>query len=107
LLLLKNILRELRDKAFISIRTHKMLIQKLSVAKTEFSKLNQDYRELSKFILTLEIDTLPKLFSKLHINSLQVPALDLSITFLEKNIADTKIEIKTILDSLIHVDIET
>ncbi len=84
-----------------------MLIQKLSVAKTEFSKLNQDYRELSKFILTLEIDTLPKLFSKLHINSLQVPALDLSITFLEKNIADTKIEIKTILDSLIHVDIET
>ena len=84
-----------------------MLIQKLSVAKTEFSKLNQDYSELSKFILTLEIDTLPKLFSKLHINSLQVPALDLSITILEKNIADTKIEIKTILDSLIHVDIET
>lgn len=84
-----------------------MLIQKLSEAKTEFSQLNQDYKELSKFILTLEIDTLPKIFSKLHINSLQVPALDLSITFLEKNIADTKIEIKTILDSLIHVDIET
>ena len=37
LLLLKNILKSLRDKAFHSVRTHKILAQKLSEAKTKYS----------------------------------------------------------------------
>jgi hypothetical protein len=84
LLQLKHILRQLRDRAFLSIRTQKTLTRKLSEAKFEYFQLNQEYHELSKCVLTLELETLPKLSSKLHINLLLVPALDISIEILSQ-----------------------
>ncbi len=84
LLQLKHILRQLRDRAFLSIRTHKILTRKLSEAKFEYFQLNQEYHELSKCVLTLELETNPKLSSKLHINLLLVPALDISIEILSQ-----------------------